>query len=426
MIKIAMTFISLIIFIAVAVQAQSNGLEAANLRKASLDTIWQTVHEYHYDTTFGGVDWDEIHNRYAESTAVAKDDTAFIKLMNKMLLELKLSHYSVFQKEKEANSGSPLFSEASLGLDLRLLDNEVVISSLDPEFPAGRAGMKPGYAIKSINGIAVQQILGDAAARHVPHFNERHKVRSICNAVIKKCFGQTGDTAKIGYEDESGNSRDATLPMKQRPGGVKMAEEFPTVFVDFRSERLADSIGYIYFGAFVPPVDSLFLSAIETMQNLRGLIIDIRGNPGGDHEIGETIASKLLSEKTLFSVFRYRDSTVQVSVDPDPPIFKGPIVILIDVMNASASERFSACMQSIGRAEIIGEQSPGAVGPSSLKELPNGATFLYLVAQSLTPDGKVLEGNGVVPDITVPLDRKALLNGTDTQIEQAIKYLKSI
>jgi carboxyl-terminal processing protease len=162
------------------------------------------------------------------------------------------------------------------------------------------------------------------------------------------------------------------------------------------------------------------------MQNLRGLIIDIRGNPGGDHVIGETIASKLLSERTMFSVFRYRDSTVQVSVDPEPPIFKGPVVILIDVMNASASERFSACMQSVGRAKIIGEQSPGAVGPSSLKELPNGATFLYLVAQSLTPDGKVLEGNGVIPDITVPLDRKALLMGRDTQIERAIKYIKGI
>ena len=98
-------------------------------------------------------------------------------------------------------------------------------------------------------------------------------------------------------------------------------------------------------------------------------------------------------------------------------------MILIDVMNGSASERFSACMQSVGRATIIGERSSGSVGPSDIKELPNGASFMYLVAQSLTPDGTVLEGHGVIPDITVPLDKEALLNGVDTQIEQAVAYL---
>lgn len=161
------------------------------------------------------------------------------------------------------------------------------------------------------------------------------------------------------------------------------------------------------------------------MSNMRSLIIDIRGNPGGMHEIGEAIASKLVSEKTLFSVFRYRDSTQEVSVSPDPPVFDGPVAILIDVMNGSAAERFPACMQSIGRAKIIGERSPGSVGPSNVKRLPNGASFIYLIAQSLTPDGTVLEGHGVIPDITVPLDRTALLQGRDTKIERAIAYIKS-
>jgi carboxyl-terminal processing protease len=211
--------------------------------------------------------------------------------------------------------------------------------------------------------------------------------------------------------------------MKQRAGGIEIAEGFPTVYVDFKFKKLNDDIGYVYFNAVIPPADSQFVEAMNSMSDIRGLIIDIRGNPGGMHVIGEAIASKLLSESTLFSVFRYRDSTVQVTVDPDPPIFEGPVAILIDVMNGSASERFSACMQAIGRAKIIGERSCGSVGPSDIKELPNGASFMYLKAQSLTPDGIVLEGRGVIPDITVPLDRTALLEGRDTQIERAIEYL---
>jgi carboxyl-terminal processing protease len=158
---------------------------------------------------------------------------------------------------------------------------------------------------------------------------------------------------------------------------------------------------------------------------MRGLIIDIRGNPGGMHEVGEAIVSELIQEETLFSVFRYRDETQEVVVQPSEKTYDGPVVVMIDVMNASASERFSACIQSIGRAVIIGERSPGSVGPSDVKELPNGALFMYLIAQSLTPDGMVLEGHGVIPDIAVGLDREALLDGKDTQLDRAVAYIKN-
>ena len=82
-------------------------------------------------------------------------------------------------------------------------------------------------------------------------------------------------------------------------------------------------------------------------------------------------------------------------------------------------------MQSIGRAEIIGDRSSGSVGPSDVKKLPNGASLMYLEAQSLTPDGTVLEGRGVIPDIKASLDRAALLKGMDTQIERAKQYLEN-
>jgi carboxyl-terminal processing protease len=409
----------------IAMRAQSDAENQVDLGRESFDTVWQTVYEYHYDTTFGGLDWREIHDRYYELAAAAEDDEALIALMNQMLLELKLSHYAVFRMEDKASSGSPLVSSASIGIDLRLFENEALITALDPDFPAAQAGMKLGYQIKSLNGKSVQQIVSDAAAKHIPHFNERYKISSMCDEVVSYCYGQPGDTVVVSYEDATGVCHDEVLQMKERSGGIKIAENFPTVFVDFKADRLSEKIGYINFNAVLPPVDSLFLAAIDAMSDIRGLIIDIRGNPGGMHEIGETIASKLIDKRTLFSVFKYRDSTVQVSLEPDPPVFEGPIAILIDVMNGSASERFSACMQSIGRAKIIGEWSPGSVGPSDIKELPNGASFMYLVAQSLTPDGSVLEGYGVIPDIIVPLDRMALLKGVDTQIERAIAYIES-
>jgi carboxyl-terminal processing protease len=405
--------------------AQSDAADQTNLGRASLDTVWQTVYDYHYDTTFGGLDWLEIHDRYYELAGATEDDDSLLTLLNQMLLELKLSHYAVFHAEDKASSGSPLLSKASIGIDLRLFGNEAIITAANPDFPAAQTGMKPGHKIRSLNGTSVQQILNDVEAKHIPHFNERRKINSMCDKVLNYCFGQPGDTAVISYEDETGVCHDAVLQMKARSSGIKIADDFPMVYVDFKAERISEDIGYINFSAVLPPADSLFLATIDAWSDIQGLIIDIRGNPGGMHVVGETIASKLISEKTLFSVFQYRDSTLRVSLEPDPPIFEGPIAILIDVMNGSASERFSACMQSIGRAKIIGERSPGSVGPSNIKTLPNGASFMYLIAQSLTPDGTVLEGNGVIPDITVPLDRVALLKGVDTQIERAITYLES-
>jgi carboxyl-terminal processing protease len=417
--------IFLLICLAAAAPAQPGRQDEVSIRRASLDTVWETVNEYHYDTTFGGVNWKEIHDRYLGLIEAAQDDEAFIKLLNRMLSELKLSHFAVFQASSEARSGSPAFSEATIGVDLRILDDDAVITSVDPDFPAAHAGLKPGYVVRRIGGKSVRQMLDDARARDHARPDERNLVKSVCKDVIKRCFGQSGDSVRVTFEDENGIEHDVVLAMKPRTGGRQISEDLPDVYVDFRAERLADNIGYISFSNFFPPADSLFLSAIERMPDLRGLIIDIRGNAGGDHEIGEAMASKLLKEKTLFSVFRYRDSTVRVSVEPNPPVYEGPIVILVDGLTGSASERFSACMQSVGRATIIGERSSARVGPSDLKRLPNGASFMYLTAQSLTPNGTVLEGRGVIPDITVSLTKKALLRGVDQQMERSVACLKA-
>jgi carboxyl-terminal processing protease len=416
-------FAYLVLIVCFGELAAADNEHISDMQRASFDTIWSTVNENHYDPTFGGVDWNSIYGRYEAQVETIEDDAEFIRLMNEMLQELGLSHYAVFRGKDMAASGSPLLSEGSLGLDVRLLGGRAVISSVVPEFPADAVGLRPGFVIESINGEPIQSIVEDAGADPPPHLNERGRLSRVADKIVNRFFGDSAATVKLSYRDEADSVREATVEMKSRPGKTIISEDFPPLYVDFISERLQGDIGYVNFSAFVPPVDERFSETMDSMPGLRGLIIDIRGNPGGMHEIGESIASRLIQEETPFSVFRYRDSTETVVVEPSPPIFDGPVVILIDVMNGSASERFSACMQSIGRAAIIGERSPGLVGPSDVKRLPNGSSFMYLIAQSLTPDGTVLEGHGVIPDITIGLDPKALLTGLDTQLERAISYI---
>ena len=89
----------------------------------------------------------------------------------------------------------------------------------------------------------------------------------------------------------------------------------------------------------------------------------------------------------------------------------------------AASEYFSSSMQTVGRAEIIGERSPGGATAMNVKILPNGALLGYPVAQLITSDGRVLEGYGVIPDIAVTLERSQLLEEIDAQLQAAIDYI---
>ena len=425
MIRIVPVFISVTIVIVLLSLADSRVPNDSNVWIASYDTVWQTVNENHFDSTFGGLDWNEIHDRYYDLITMVNDDDEFIEIANRMLAELKLSHYAVFHMKKIGASGSPLISTGSIGLDIRLLDSKVVVTSVVPGFPAAEAGLKIGYIVQSIDGISVENIIAEVEAEAIPTPNERRRVSDIADHIIGRFFGDAESAVSLTFLDESDTLHETTMFRKQRTGKTIIDESLPPFYVDFHNERLEGNIGYVSFTAFLPPVDEYFSQVIDTMGDMRGLIIDIRGNPGGMHEVGEAIVSKLIQEEILFSIFRYRNRTEEVVVKPNGKIYDGPVVVMIDVMNASASERFSGCIQSIGRAVIIGERSSGSVGPSDVKKLPNGASFMYLIAQSLTPDGTVLEGHGVIPDITVGLDRQALLRGQDTQLDRAMDYVKS-
>jgi carboxyl-terminal processing protease len=197
------------------------------------------------------------------------------------------------------------------------------------------------------------------------------------------------------------------------------------IFIEFETRRLEDNIGYIWFNHFAQPVDEKFISALNLMRDAPGLIIDVRGNSGGFIKTLNAIAKQLLFEESSFAIFRFRDKTISNTLAPAQDAYEGPVVVLMDVTSMSASEIFASSMKTIGRAVIVGERSPGYSLLASWMRLPNGAAFMHTIAQNLTPDGRIIEGHGVVPDIEVKLDREALLKGRDSQLRAAIDYLRS-
>jgi len=157
------------------------------------------------------------------------------------------------------------------------------------------------------------------------------------------------------------------------------------------------------------------------MGSVSGMIVDLRGNSGGEIE---GMPDLFLTERTLLYLRKARTGETKIYSNPPKDIYRGPLAVLIDVTSGSASELFTACLQALGRAVVVGGRSPGSVMESDNHIFPNGAILIYPVAQLSTPDGTVLEGRGVIPNIEVGQKRGMLLKGVDAQLESALRYIR--
>ncbi len=375
----------------------------------SFEVVWQTMNDSYFDPTFGGLDWNEVHDRYRPMIFSAKNDEEFYRFVSDMLFELNVSHMGVYPPSVDV---SPVYT---IGIDVRLLEGAAVITSIDPGSSGEKAGLHPGFVIKSIDGITIEQIAEKAEQNPQPPFNERYKRTYLTYWILGHIYGPPNTNVSIVFLDENDEAHEVSIARESEV--ARAARE------DFESKRLSNGIGYIHFSAWNTFLEYYILDSIESMRDAPGLIIDLRGNPGGD--LSFRLIAKLVIERKPFLELLYRRVTDTVYNYPADSVYEGPVVVLMDIMSGSASESFAAGMQSIGRAVIVGGRSMGAcMHVLGNPRLPNGADFYYPHAQIATPDGTVIEGRGVVPDIELALDRTSLLLGRDTQLEEAIKYLE--
>jgi carboxyl-terminal processing protease len=178
-------------------------------------------------------------------------------------------------------------------------------------------------------------------------------------------------------------------------------------------------------------VDAEFQKAIDEFRHADGVIIDLRGNPGGLAAMLMGISGQFVNERVSLGLMKTRDNELRFVANPrlvnasgervQP--FAGPVAILVDSMSGSASECFAGGMQSIGRARIFGQTSMGQALPALFDRLPNGDVLIHAYGDFVTATGTRLEGTGVIPDEPVPLDRADLLAGRDRTMEAALAWI---
>jgi carboxyl-terminal processing protease len=393
----------------------------AEIRKETFDIVWRTVKDKHFDPTLGGVDWQKVREKYEPRVSTLNDNNALYALLQEMLGELHQSHFNIIPPEAIVPDDVKEPPMGGVGIDVRIINGQAVITTVETPSKASIAGIKTGFIVKKIDDTTVEQLYERALKRKEnPGWANMRTMR----AVMARINGKPETSVRLLYVDGRSKVREITLQRERLKGEMsKRVGNFPPQYTEFEVKRIANNIGYIRFNTFVPILTERIHNAIRSMNDAAGIIFDLRGNPGGLGLMANGIASLLSSQSGSLGSMKMRVGEVKFGVFPPKNPILCPVVILIDGGSASTSEIFAGGMQELGRAVIIGERSLGAALPSTFQKLPTGALFQYAIADFKTPKGVLIEGRGVIPDIEMKWNRPSLLNGRDIQLESAIEQI---
>ena len=407
--------------------AEKSATEETALRQKSFDIVWNTVNEKHYDPTFGGVDWQKVREIYEPQALAAQTRDDFHAVLRRMLGELKLSHFGVYPRPLPLPSGDKNTATAAgtTGIEIKMIEDQPVIARLEKDSAADKAGLKTGFAISKIGEKTVSQILAPLEKAMTENkYNERVKNIYRERAIQSYLDGKVGTTLNLEVLNAAGEPQ--TFDLVPSAAHSEMSEafgNFPPQKVAFEARRLDGNIGYIRFNIWVIPQMAKIRQAMTDFADTKGVIFDLRGNPGGIGGLAIGVAGLLSSERISLGTMHGRGGDQNFAVFPQANPYKGKIIILSDYGTGSTSEVFAAGLQADGRATVVGETSAGAVLPSVFALLPTGAIFQYAISDYKSPNNILIEGRGVTPDITVAQTREALLTGRDAPLDAAVKAI---
>ncbi len=271
-----------------------------------------------------------------------------------------------------------------LGLVVTMKDNYVTVVTPMDDTPGFRAGIMAGDRIIKIDGKGADKLsLQDA---------------------VKELRGDPGTKVTITVQrPSSGVTRDLTLTRAtinvDMIKDINGKKDFPLG---------PDQIGYIRITQFGDNTSDELEDALNKLkaQGMKALILDLRGNPGGllDEAVG--VCSKFLPRGQLVVTTEGRDPDQNSTrrADGHGDELKGmPVVVLVNLGSASASEIVTGCLQDLHRGIVLGEKTFGKGSVQSIFPLDDGSALKLTTAKYYTPSHRVIHEHGITPDVLVPM-----------------------
>ncbi|HIY55047.1 MAG TPA: S41 family peptidase [Candidatus Dorea merdavium] len=267
-------------------------------------------------------------------------------------------------------------------------------SSVYEDSPAMKAGMKDGDIIyqvegRDVSGMDLEEISGN----------------------IKGEKGTTVEITVLRGEDRE----EVTLTITR---DTIQAETVKT-------RMLEDEIGYLAISEFDSVTLEQYKEGLEELkaQGMEGLIVDLRGNPGGNLDTVCEILDLMLPEG-LIVYTEDKDGNRQEFTSDEAQEVQVPLAVLVDGNSASASEIYAGAIQDYGIGQIVGTKTYGKGVVQTIYDLKDGTSLKLTVAEYFTPNGRNIDGEGITPDVEVAYQRDENDPEADNQLDRAVEALQ--
>lgn len=322
--------------------------------------------------------YDTIKDNYYEEIDEEKLVDGAINGMIKSLDD----PYSAYMDKKEASSFHESISSSfeGIGAEIQEQDGQIMVVSPIKGSPAEKAGVKPNDIILSVDGKSVEGLSSSEA--------------------VLKIRGEKGTKVDLSIS-RAGESEPIELTIKRDTIPIE------TVY----AEMLDDGVAKIQVTSFSEHTVQELNTALEEMskKNMKGLVLDLRGNPGGLLDQAIEMASLFIPNGEVVLQVEERSGKKEVYKSENDGELKIPVVVLIDDGSASASEIVAAAVSESADIPLIGVKSFGKGTVQTAQDFKDGSNFKYTAAKWLTPEGNWIHKKGIKPDITVKLPDYASL-----------------
>ncbi len=337
---------------------------------------------------------DSIYASLKENFDGTLDEAALLDGLKTGLAKATGDPYTEYFNAKDAKSfyGELEGTFEGIGAELGKEDNNIIIISPIAGFPAEKAGLKPKDIIAEIDGESAYDLtISDA---------------------VKKIRGEKGTVVTL------------TIIRDNVPQEVKITRE--QITVPSVKHEIKDGIGILTVSRFGDDTSKLSQEAAVAFKaaGVKGVVLDLRGNPGGLLDAAVKLSSLWLDNKVVLTE-RRGNTIIETLKSRGTATLRGiPTVVLINGGSASASEITAGALKDNGVATLIGEKTFGKGSVQQPIDLVDGSLLKVTIARWFTPNGKNIDKEGIEPDKKVELTEEDAKASRDPQLDAALTQLQ--
>ncbi len=284
-----------------------------------------------------------------------------------------------------------------VGMEVGMRDNQFQVIAPLKGTPADRAGLLPGDKILEIDGVETKDISVDES--------------------VNLIRGPKGTEVRLLVLREGWDE----------PREIRITRDVIEL-LSLEWDLIDGEIAYIGFHHFSRSADTEFKKmALDIMgSSAKGIILDMRGNPGGYLDVSKQIGGWFMEKGEVFVIEDSTKGRREELISGTGRLSQYPIVVLINEGSASASEILAGALRDNRDVTLIGKTSFGKGSIQSLERLSDGSSIKVTVARWLTPKGETISEKGLTPDIEVDMTPEDHEKGRDPQLDRAIEVIRGM